>query len=266
MSNHVLGLVGALCAVGCLVACGDDEGADPNAANRAAAIALAKVVTFDSGTRVAGLLPDTTVPSVLLTGSDAVATPGMATLLDFEADLPSGESAAVALLEFDGADDHFELLVDNPTVVGTQVTFSAMMMTPLNACDTLCNTEFDLQLAQALKLASGGVGEHMLRDVKLDCRAHGDPSLCASAVAPGDTAGTGATGEGSALETRLCPLAWQCNFRSEQELPMAQYVEMCVADARAQPDYADWTVRCEPCVSIDCASGVRPPGCGTDCW
>lgn len=175
-------LTSMLLLAGCTVK-SDDAGkkdAVDGTSKEVVAGALTKGVTIPGAMLISGDLPDTTEQALTLIGDDQTVVPGGTALLPFDADNPDQDSDPIkyALMQFSGSEDHFELLIDDPEVDGTKVSFTVKLKVDAGICEKLCNEVLVAKIETALKLKSGAIGKHDVLTLMLDCTKDGDPDLC----------------------------------------------------------------------------------------
>jgi Low-density lipoprotein receptor domain class A len=171
---------------GCKIG-GDDPA---GTSTETAAAELSKSVDFENGELIDGLMPPGTEEDALLSplaSNDAV-LPGGDGLMGFTLDNPD---VALALIQFEGADDHFEVEISGlggdagATDGGTpDRTVELPFSIDPDVCNKLCNTTYEITVKLAVQLQSKKVGKHASTTITLDCREKGDIKLCGKANEP----------------------------------------------------------------------------------
>jgi hypothetical protein len=146
------------------------------------------IATFDPSLGSVSLLPDEM--QLDLAG-------GVASLVGFEVEgLADGDEVAATLLEFEDAEEHIRVPVENGGDAGAG---SSQIENPFtvddDVCDYLCNQVFTVQLSFAIELADGKVSPKRSITLELDCRDDGDEALCGAGDGDGDGDG-GGVGDG----------------------------------------------------------------------
>jgi hypothetical protein len=192
----------ALALAGCPFDFSAEDDGDTGDTDEAAAAALTNGASFENGELIVGVMPETTLDTLTLTPPEttSLATPGETTLMSFEATNPdqSDDAIVATLLQFAGADDHFEVNVEDETVQGDTVSFEHSLMLEDDVCEKLCNRTFDLDLQRSSKTKSGGIGRRSTITLRLDCRETGDADRCAKRSEGGGD-GTSDTGGNSPI-------------------------------------------------------------------
>jgi hypothetical protein len=147
-----------------------------------AAEALTNSVSFEGGKLVEGLMPDPDDDSVSLV-PDAVGLvdPGDDALMAFDVQ-PDDSEVEAALIQFEGTDSYF--LIDSDSFVeaaadgGVTGRVELAFKADRDVCDKLCDTIFDVEVTQAVRLRNGDVSKHGRGTLKLDCSGDGNKDLC----------------------------------------------------------------------------------------
>jgi Low-density lipoprotein receptor domain class A len=188
-----------------------------------AAEALTKAVSFQGGTLIDGLMPESSTSDVSLIPDDGgKIVPGEASLMSFDI-APDDANVNAALVQFEGAGSHFLVdpeafdgmldggASDAATGDGGIGSAGAALVTSGRAnlvfsveddvCADLCDREYEIPVLQALQLADKGkpVTEHQTATFILDCSGIGDHAKCGeSAVTEGDAGGNTPAASGAA--------------------------------------------------------------------
>ena len=168
--------------------------------------ALTSKVEFKGGLLVEGSIPDTSNEKVMLRQSEDKVRlkPGATSLMALEVENPDEADDPVesTLLQFEESDDHIEVARSSASDAGTDAGMSDPSHLELNfevgdnVCEGLCNTIFEIEMKQAVKLAGGDVSQTLSRIFELDCTDDGDPKKCPKAAKP-DAGSAGKTGGGA---------------------------------------------------------------------
>ena len=88
--------------------------------------------------------------------------PRSSSLMPLEVEHPQREPAVQAtLMQFEGAEDHFEVLVSEPEIANEEsLALEHQFDVDLEVCDTLCNQVYAATLIIAISLEGGAVSEH----------------------------------------------------------------------------------------------------------
>ncbi|HEX2678213.1 MAG TPA: LDL receptor domain-containing protein, partial [Polyangiales bacterium] len=202
------------------MACGSDDkssGGGSGTSSTMAAEALTKAVTFENGMLITGPMPmptDTSI-SLLPVDGDPVA-PGGTALMSFDVD---ADGVSLALVQFSGADDHFEVTPmllslgggdagaagdDAGTSGGKGTHVELKLKLAKNACDKLCDKTYDIEVKEAVKLENGKVSSQAKGSFKLDCSKDGDHSLCGKTTTSSSSVGSKVVKAYTNLTSTLC--------------------------------------------------------------
>lgn len=202
------------------IGCGNDKKADAVTGTTAtmAAEALTKAVSFTGGELVDGLLPASTDSDVsLLPAADDSIAPGTPGLMSFDV-TPVDAAVSAALIQFGGASGHFEIdssafsgAADGGTGDGgTGASLHVVLSYEADdsVCEKLCDTKYEIEVTQALRLRGDKISKRAKAKLTLDCTGKGDHSLCEGAK----PAGGGVKPGTSAKPTPMQVAAGACNM------------------------------------------------------
>lgn len=156
----------------------------------AAAEALTDGLSFAGGIVKSGGIPAASNEKVTLDpGSDKLTlVPAESTLMPLDITNPDEDKDPVAatLVQFgDDANAHVEIMrmqssasADAGTSASDKVHIDLHVAVGKDTCKDLCNDKITVKMLLAALLSGGGVGQHAIRNVDLDCTADGDASKC----------------------------------------------------------------------------------------
>lgn len=168
--------------------------------------ALLRGVRFENGEMREGDIPDAdaSADTVRLATPEPTLqlVPGEASIMSLEATTEESNGAVATLLQFEGADSHSSVPVEN-VGDGIALQIAQGIENPFTVsddiCAYLCNRRYTTRLWFAVELGDGAISPQQSVEISLDCREKGNLDACAGdAGAEAPDAGAGVVRDAAA--------------------------------------------------------------------